>query len=155
MHCLGRVLTAIAVTLFLGVVGSSAIAGEPTNVDSGGVAISGYDSVAYFTEGRATPGEQEFEYVWRDAKWWFANAEHRDLFISDPDRFAPRFGGFCTGGMSMGVQMKADPEAWSIVDGRLYLTSTMDARDRLLRENTSAKIEDAEVNWEKLRQGER
>jgi YHS domain-containing protein len=54
-----------------------------------GVAILGYDTVAYFTDGRAMRGKPEFEYVWGGSRWWFATAEHRDLFASDPERYAP------------------------------------------------------------------
>lgn len=147
----GRVMRTIVLSLALGCAGWGAMAGEPINVDAGGVAIGGYDTVAYFTEGEALPGDSRFEYEWRDAKWWFASAEHRELFMGDPDRYAPRFGGFCTGGMAMGVSVKADPEAWTIVDGRLYLTSTKGVRERLLEE-PQAKIENAEANWEELLQ---
>ena len=62
--------------------------------DSSGVAIKGYDTVAYFTEGRAIKGETEFALSWQDARWLFANARHRDLFAANPERYAPQFGGF-------------------------------------------------------------
>ena len=58
-----------------------------------GVAIKGYDTVAYFTEGRAVKGSKAFSYTWNDAKWYFANAKHRDMFSSDPERYAPQYGG--------------------------------------------------------------
>lgn len=58
-----------------------------------GVAIKGYDTVAYFTEGRAVRGSKEFAYTWNDAKWYFSNAKHRDMFASDPERYAPQYGG--------------------------------------------------------------
>src|SRR5439155_2846677 len=61
------------------------------------VAIQGYDTVAYFTDGKPTKGTSSFEYVWDDAKWQFASLAHRDMFIADPDRYAPQFGGFCAG----------------------------------------------------------
>jgi YHS domain-containing protein len=59
-----------------------------------GVAIKGYDTVAYFKEGRAVKGRGKFSYNWNDAKWYFASAENRDLFIADPDRYAPKYGGY-------------------------------------------------------------
>ena len=148
-----RTMQTIALSLALVCGGLGAIAGESINVDAGDVAIGGYDTVAYFTEGEAVRGDHKFEHVWRDAKWWFATAEHQELFISDPDSYAPRFAGFCTGGMAMGVSVRADPEAWIIVDGRLYLTATKDARERLL-EDPQAKIERAAANWEELQSGE-
>lgn len=59
-----------------------------------GIAIHGYDTVAYHTENRAVKGKKEFSYEWNDAEWHFASAENRDLFAADPDRYAPQYGGF-------------------------------------------------------------
>jgi len=73
---------------------SSAFAIEPVNKSSDGVAIKGYDSVAYFTQGNPLKGSMEFEYVWMGAKWRFSSAEHRDLFIKNPEKYAPKFGGY-------------------------------------------------------------
>jgi hypothetical protein len=98
-----------------------AVANERINTTADNVAIGGYDTVAYFTDGRAVKGKPEFEHGWQDARWWFATAEHRDLFAHDPERYAPQFGGFCTGGLSLGYMIQANPENWSIVDGRLYV----------------------------------
>ena len=64
------------------------------NSDIFGVAIKGYDSVAYFTEGRAVKGKSKFSYSWNDAEWYFASAKNRDLFAADPDRYAPKYGGY-------------------------------------------------------------
>ena len=116
------------------------------NKDSEDVAIRGYDTVAYFTEGRAVQGKPEFEYVWQDARWWFANSEHRDLFAADPERYAPRFGGFCTGAMSLGLARFANPENWSIIDAKLYMNMTKRGRDDL-RANPDTTIEKAEETW--------
>ena len=71
--------------------------GDPSNpVNTGwfGVAIKGYDTVAYHTEGRAVKGKSEFSFKWNDAKWLFANAGNRDLFAADPERYAPQYGGY-------------------------------------------------------------
>ena len=59
-----------------------------------GVAIRGYDPVAYHTEGRALKGKKEFSHDWNDAIWRFASAENRDLFAADPERYAPQYGGY-------------------------------------------------------------
>jgi hypothetical protein len=66
----------------------------PINTDDVGVAIKGYDTVAYFTDGRAEKGNPEFETLWQDARWHFVSAEHRDMFNADPERYAPQYGGF-------------------------------------------------------------
>jgi hypothetical protein len=67
---------------------------KKVNINRLGVAIKGYDPVAYFTEGRAVKGKKEFEYQWEDARWRFASAAHHDLFAADPERYAPKYGGF-------------------------------------------------------------
>ena len=87
------------------------------------IAIKGYDTVAYFTDGKATKGSSSYEYIWDDAKWRFASLAHRDLFIADPDRYAPQFGGFCAGAIVNGVLVPANPESWAIVDGKLYMVA--------------------------------
>ena len=123
-----------------------ALAEERINKNSENVAIRGYDTVAYFTEGRAVEGKPEFEYVWQDARWRFVKAGHRDMFARDPERYAPRFGGFCTGGLSLGYMIQANPENWSIIDGRLYMNHSRRGRDRL-RANPAPIIAAAEGTW--------
>jgi hypothetical protein len=66
----------------------------PINTDEVGVAIKGYDTVAYFTDNQAVKGTPEFETLWQDARWHFASAEHRDMFKADPERYAPQYGGY-------------------------------------------------------------
>jgi hypothetical protein len=129
-----------------------ALAEERINKNSENVAIRGYDTVAYFTEGRAVKGKPEFEHVWQEAKWLFATAEHRDLFAADPERYAPRFGGFCTGGLSLGYMTQANPENWSIIDGRLYMNRSRPGRDRL-RADPAPIIAAAEGTWTKFERG--
>lgn len=110
------------------------------------VAIKGYDTVAYFTEGRPAKGKSEFSYSWNDVEWHFASAANRDLFAQNPDKYAPQFGGFCANGLSQGKKVVADPLAWTIVDGKLYLKFSEGARDRW-RADQAAKIKQAEDNW--------
>lgn len=117
-----------------------------SQVVSNGVAIQGYDTVAYFTEGRAMRGKSDFEHVWSGSRWLFANAEHRDLFADDPERYAPSFGGFCTGGLALGYAMVADPENWYIADGRLHLHHSAEGREQALAD-LEPTIAEAEENW--------
>lgn len=83
-------------------------------------AIAGYDPVAYFTQGEPTLGLREYTLQWSGATWHFANAEHRDLFAADPQRYAPQFGGYCALAVSENYTAKGDPQVWAIVDERLY-----------------------------------
>jgi len=114
-----------------------------------GVAIQGYDTVAYFTEGRAMRGKPEFEHVWGGSRWWFATAEHRDLFARDPERYAPRFGGYCTGGLSLGYKMVADPENWYIVDDQLHLQHSKEGREKTVVDPKPV-VAKAEETWKRL-----
>ncbi len=118
--------------------------------------LKGHDPVAYFTEGKPVKGSPQFAYDWDEGRYYFANAKHRDMFVGEPDRFAPRFGGYCTASMTRGAANEADPEVFSIVDGKLYLIGSgkgrevaLAARDRL--KTDPAMIPAALKNWEKLR----
>lgn len=128
---------------------SATVAGERINKDAEDLAILGYDTVAYFTDGQPVKGSPEFEHVWQDARWRFASAEHKTLFVGDPDRYAPQFGGFCTGGMSLGRLSPIDPGAWVIVDGRLYLHYDKEGRDETAAD-PEAHIATAAERWEAL-----
>jgi enamine deaminase RidA (YjgF/YER057c/UK114 family) len=116
------------------------------------LAIGGYDPVAYFTDGKPVPGLTEFEHVWHDARWRFASASHRDLFVGDPNRYAPQYDGYCAMGVA-GTSFAAphkdtvDPEAWTIVDGKLYLTHTSRTMEVRWLPNLAENIKRAEENW--------
>ena len=84
--------------------GPAAAGGAVNTGYFGGVAIKGYDTVAYFTDGKAMKGSEEFAYDWLGTPWYFANAEHRDLFKADPAKYAPQYGGYCTGGMAAAMR---------------------------------------------------
>ncbi len=138
----------VAVAGFFGLSGKSEIAAN--NIDADGVAIHGYDTVAYFTEGKATKGKSEFEHVWEDARWHFASATNRDLFATNPDRYAPKFGGYCAAGVALGEYADVDPEAFSIVDGKLYMISTKENQEGW-KTAQEGHIFYADYNWEKNR----
>ena len=86
----------------------------------GGTAINGYDPVAYF-DGGPVEGSSDFTHDWNGATWRFASAENRDRFAADPEAFAPQYGGYCAWAVAQGYTASTDPEAWSVVDGKLYL----------------------------------
>ena len=98
-----------------------AFAGELISTDSETLALSGYDPVAYFTQSKPVAGSPDISFEWQGANWQFATAEHREMFSENPDKYAPRYGGFCAGGMSLGRKTVVDPEAWMIVDGKLFM----------------------------------
>ena len=120
------------------------------NVDADSVAIHGYDTVAYFTENKPVKGKSEFEYTWEAAKWRFASATNRDLFKANPDRYAPRYGGYCSLGVAVGEYSDTDPEAFTIYDGKLYLSKVKRVRE-VWRKAPEAYLLASEYNWEKFR----
>jgi YHS domain-containing protein len=121
-----------------------ALAG-PVN-ETGGIAIKGYDPVAYFTDAKAVKGSPAHQHAWRGATWHFASAEHRDAFAADPEKYAPRYGGFCAYGVAQGYKVQIDPEAWSIVDGVLYLNYSPSVKRDWLKD-TTGYITKADANW--------
>ncbi|GAB4410719.1 MAG: YHS domain-containing (seleno)protein [Bacteroidia bacterium] len=84
-------------------------------------AIEGYDPVAYFREGKAVPGTSTHTYVWKGATWRFANAANLEAFKARPEAYAPQYGGYCAYAVANGYTAQIDPQAWKIVDGKLYL----------------------------------
>jgi|SRR6516164_195899 len=114
------------------------------------LSISGYDPVAYFTDGKPVQGKSEIEHLWHKLRWRFASSEHREMFAKDPDHYAPQYDGYCAMGVAEtgGVAHKdtVDPEAWAIVDGKLYLTHMPQGMDDW-RQNPAAFIKQADANW--------
>jgi enamine deaminase RidA (YjgF/YER057c/UK114 family) len=136
----GRALLGL---LFVTTVGATAQADEAR------LSISGYDPVAYFTDGRPVQGKPDYEYSWHKLRWRFANSEHRDMFSKDPKHFAPQYDGYC----AMGVTNDAaahkdtvDPNAWAIVDGKLYLVHNTFWLEQW-RQNAAEYIKRADLDW--------
>jgi YHS domain-containing protein len=107
-----------------------------------GIAIRGYDPVAYFTLQRATPGVAQFEYDWDEHRWQFSSAQHLELFKADPVRYAPQFASFCAVALARGEVLEANPEYWLISDGKLYLFGKPVGPD-LFRKNLDQNIQRA------------
>jgi YHS domain-containing protein len=118
----------------------------PVNADRQGIAIRGYDPVAYVVSGRATKGLPEFQQSWNGATWRFATAANRDMFARDPEKYAPQFGGYCSWAVSRGYTADIDPEAWRIVDGRLYLNYSKQVQ-RMWEKDIPGNIARARSNW--------
>jgi hypothetical protein len=128
---------------------SVALSGRQTqsvNTIRSGVAVHGFDVVAYVTKSAAVKGRAEFEYRWQEAIWRFASAEHRDLFQKSPDTYAPQFGGYCAWAVSRGYTADVDPEAWRVVDGKLYLNYSRRVQ-RMWEQDVAGNIAKGRANW--------
>lgn len=124
--------------------GTAAFAGE--FFEKNGVAIEGYDAVAYFTDKKPVEGKKEFSAEYKGSTFLFSTAANRDKFIANPAAFAPQFNGFCAYGAAAGYKAKIDPDAFSIVDGKLYLNYNNVVRVRW-NLDTKGYINKAEANW--------
>ena len=146
--CRKRV-AALILGLSLLAVGPAA-AGERVNQSLLGVAIEGVDPVAYFTEGKPVAGSKAHSLDWNGATWRFASAENLEAFRAEPARYAPQFGGFCAWAVSQGYTAPIDPEAWDIVDGKLYLNYSKGVQARW-KQDKPGNIAKAEANWPTVR----
>jgi YHS domain-containing protein len=109
------------------------------------LAIKGYDPVSYFTDGKPTRGFPEIEYEWDGLRYRFARAQHRELFKTEPVRYAPQFGNFCAMAASKGELVEADPENWLISDGKLYVFGKAVGPD-LFRKDLARNVTKANQN---------
>jgi hypothetical protein len=114
--------------------------------DRGQLAVKGYDVVAYATESKPAVGRAEFEYRWNGAIWRFTSASNRDAFSRDPEIYAPQFGGYCAWAVSRGYTADIDPEAWRIVDGKLYLNYSKRVQ-RMWEQDVRGNIVKGQANW--------
>lgn len=116
-------------------------------------AIRGYDPVAYHVLAKPVLGLATITLAWNGATWRFSSEANRALFAAEPERYAPRYGGYCAYGTSQGYKVSTDPGAFAIVDGRLYLnySKPVQLTWNLDRPGYIAK---ADVNWVELEHGE-
>jgi hypothetical protein len=124
----------------------AAPAGAQKVNSEGGPAVRGTDVVAYFIEGKAVAGSPQFSHRWNGADWHFASAANRDAFAADPAKYAPQYGGFCAWAVSQNYTAPIDPEAWRIVNGKLYLNYSRLVQLRW-QLDTDGNIAKADGNW--------
>ena len=120
MHALSR-RGVVHGLLLLGAVLIVVAPPPPLAAEKAPLAIKGYDPVAYFTIGSPARGLPELEYEWDEQRYRFSRAEHRDLFMADPARYAPQFANVCAMALTRGAVEEANPEYWLVSDGKLYL----------------------------------
>lgn len=114
-----------------------------------GIAVDGTDVVAYFTQNRPVPGAPDITHAWQGVTWQFSSTANRDAFAANPERYAPQFGGFCAYAVSEGYTASTTPEAWKIVDGKLYLNYSRRIQRRWER-NIPGRIATGNANWPSL-----
>jgi YHS domain-containing protein len=123
------------------------------NSTEDGIAIKGYDPVAYFTIGAAVEGSAEHSLEWGGAVWFFSSVENLEAFRSDPERYAPRYGGYCAWAAAKGYLADIDPEAFTVYNDRLYLNFSKSIKRRWDRDK-DGNIEAADANWPEIAEKE-
>jgi YHS domain-containing protein len=108
--------------------------------------LKGHDPVAYFTDGRHVPGNPAIKADHDGVTYRFASAEHRDLFVARPDKYAPQFGGFCSNGIVYAIPWGGDPDTWKIIDGKLYIFGGEGSRRYFLMDE-KANLAFADSYW--------
>ena len=145
-------LLLIAVLAVLTVSAELDAAGAQTSPSGRRVALSGYDPVAYFKLGRPEKGNAAFWFAFDDVIYHFMSAEHREIFAAEPERYARQYAGFCAAGLSKGEKHEPDPEAWAIVNGKLYVVALKE-RIEQFKKDPDSFINKANANWPRLRDG--
>jgi len=131
-----------AAPAFAGIKGSTA----QINLDEHGVALGGYDPIAYFESGKPTPGVQGLSATYGGARYLFATAAHRRRFIANPRKYVPEFGGFCATGTAFGEKVDVDPNTGKVVGGKLYLNNGPHALE-IFNKDPAGIIGKAQGNW--------
>jgi YHS domain-containing protein len=140
-------MTAMAALLALLVLlAGAARAGAGEFYEREGVAIKGYDPVAYFTEGKPVAGSPEHTFVYKGSTFRFASPANRDAFAADPEKYAPQYGGFCAFGAAGGYKAKIEPDAFTIVDDKLYLNYN-DGVQKQWRKDIAGFVAKADAKW--------
>ena len=116
------------------------------NLDKSGVAIQGYDPVAFFTQNKPVKGDAQFQSGYRGATYYFASAEDKAAFDAAPAKYEPQFGGFCAYGVSRGKTVPVKVEAFQIVNGRLLLQYDLEVRDKF-NQDQAGNLAKADQNW--------
>lgn len=114
-----------------------------------GVAVGGFDPVAYFVDGRPARGREDLTLDHDGARWRFASEANRDAFKANPAKYAPQYGGYCAWAVSRGYTAKGDPDAWKVVDGRLYLNYDKSVQ-KAWEKDVPGNIKKGDSNWPKV-----
>ncbi len=144
-----RLFLLTAISIFAAVTLGTAIAAKsvsPVNQTSKGIAVKGYDMVSYFVNGTKAKGDKTITHDWNGATWRFSSEENRDLFAGNPEKYAPQFGGYCAYGVAKGATVSFDPDAWKIVDDKLYLNLSKSIQKKW-EKDIPGYIQTANANW--------
>jgi YHS domain-containing protein len=137
----------LAIGFGLALTPATAALAAPANYTGGtGAGASGYDVVAYFTQNRAVAGKAAITASYNGVSWRFSSEANKALFVANPGKYAPKFGGYCAWAVAHGVTAPGSPQAWSIVGGRLYLNINKSIRAKW-KADVTTQIRNGNANW--------
>jgi YHS domain-containing protein len=142
-----KMILSLSIALLTGL---SVFAQKSATFVQSGMAIRGYDPVAYFTESKPVKGNEKLVYNWNNTNWYFSSQQNMDLFKANPEKYAPQYGGYCAYGLSNGYKAPTDADAWSIENGKLYLNYNTEVREMWNKEKKE-RIEKADKNWPQVK----
>jgi YHS domain-containing protein len=146
MKKLSKIMAAVALLMSLAWPAMAQAGKTLVNVDGSGVAIQGYDPVAFFTDNRPVKGDSKFVAKSNGAIYYFASMEHRDMFVQNPEKYEPVFGGYCAYGVSRDKLVEIDVDAFQIVDGKLLLQYSKSVREKF-NKDAKGNMAKADANW--------
>ncbi len=139
-----------AAALVLTALSAGPLRAQAVNTDKSGLALYGYDAVSYVSDQKAVKGSPDFTATHDGNTYRFASAEHRDQFAANPAAYLPAYGGYCAYGVSRGYKVKVDPEAFTVVDGTLYLNYDKGVQKKWLAD-VPGFIATADSNWARIK----
>lgn len=142
-------LTAMGALVVTTAPGEAAKKGAINTIGSPGVAIKGFDPVAYFKDGKPRRGSKSHTFRYKGAEWRFSSAENKAAFAANPAKYEPAYGGYCAYGVASGYLVKIEGDSWAIRNGRLYLNYDRGVQKRWAK-NPSGFINKANGRWPKL-----
>ena len=140
----------ILFTVLLGLTLTHNTFAQELNLDENGVALHGYDPVAYFTEDKAVLGDAANSASHNGATYYFASADNKAAFEQDPDKYAPQYGGYCAMGTSLNKKFDVDPTQFAVIDDKLYVNLNDKVKQRW-SEDIPGNIEKANANWPEIK----
>jgi YHS domain-containing protein len=143
-------MTKFSIFLVSLILSTGVFAQEGTFYSADGVAIKGYDPVSYFTEGRAVKGTDGYVFQWSGSQWKFSSQANLDSFKANPEKYAPQYGGWCAYGCSESHKSPTDPNAFTIVNNRLYLNYSIKVKELWIKDTTT-RIKSADNYWKSLK----
>lgn len=139
-----KIISSILGVSMMVMMATQGVAGEINT--TGGIAVSGYDAVAYFTEEKPVKGTEAYSATYKDAIFLFSSAENRDAFQASPEKYLPQYGGYCAYGTAAGYKAPIDPSAFTLEGGKLYLNYD-ESVQQSWRQDIPGYIRKADENW--------